>query len=292
MDWFVFAFASAFFSAAAALSQKKVLFKIEAFDFSLIVSVIGLLFSIPFFFVIDFNSLSAQAILILYFKSLIGSLAFLCVMLVIKNFEISKALPLMVLTPGLIAIFAFLFLGDSLSLREVGGILLLMTGTYFLEVSDKENIFNSFRIIFRSRHYYYILIALILFTTSAILDRYLLTGYKFSPEGFMAFQQMFFAVNFLLIFLVRKKKPQLRQHLFNKSILMWIILIAILTIVYRYSQIEATKLAPVAMVISVKRISVFFSSAAGGKIFNERNLIIRTTAAAIMIAGTILLINY
>jgi drug/metabolite transporter (DMT)-like permease len=213
-------------------------------------------------------------------------------MLVIKNFEISKALPLMVLTPGLVAVFAFFFLGDSLSSLKTIGIILLMCGTFILEVSDRENIFNSFSRIFRTKHYYYIIIALALFTASSVLDRLLLTDYKFTPNNFMAFQQLFFAFNFMILFLFRKKGDTFRNIIAEKRILYWIILISILTIGYRYTQIEAIKIAPVALVLSVKRISVFFSVVAGGKIFKEKNLIIKAAATAIMIAGTLFLLDY
>ncbi|RPI75290.1 MAG: EamA family transporter [Ignavibacteriales bacterium] len=292
MNWFILAFTSALFSAGAALSQKKILFETKVLDFSFLVSITGLIFSFPFFIGINFSSLSTESLLILYLKSILGTFAFLCVMLVIKNFEISKALPLMVLTPGLVAVFAFLFLGDSLTSKEIAGIILLMTGTYVLEVSDRENIFNSFSVIIKSKQYYYIIIALVLFTASAVLDRLLLTDYKFQPQIFMAFQQLFFAINFLILFLSRKKESSVKMILSNKNILLWILLISLLTVGYRYTQIEATKIAPVAMVLSVKRISVFFSSVAGGKIFKEKNLIIRASAAAVMVAGTLLLLNY
>lgn len=292
MSWFTIAFISALFSVGAALSQKRILFKIEALDFSFYLSVISLFFSFPFFFGIALEHLTTESLLILYFKSLLGTFAFLFVMLVIKNFEISKALPLMVLTPGLVAIFAFLFLGDSLTLKETVGIILLMAGTYILEVSDKNNLFNSFSVIFKSRHYYYIVIALVLFTASAVLDRLLLIHYDFTPYNFMAFQQLFFAFNFSVLFLLRRKAISVRKVFTKKEILYWVILISILTIGYRYTQIEAIKMAPVALVLAVKRISVFFSSVAGGKIFKEKNLAIRAAATAVMITGTLFLLNY
>jgi len=291
MDWFILAFASALFSAGAALSQKKILFKLEALDFSFYLSIISLAFSIPFFINIFNDFPTADSLLILYIKSILGTFAFLCVMLVLKNFEISKALPLMVLTPGLVAIFAFLFLEDSLTLKETGGIILLMIGTFILEVSENENIFNSFMTVLKSKHYYYILAALGLFTVSALLDRLLLTDYKFTSENFMAFQQLFFAANFFILFVIKKKNIN-GNSLYDRKIWYWIILISILTIGYRYSQIEATKLAPVALVLSVKRISVFFSSLVGGKLFKEKNLIKRAAAIAIMVAGTLFLLDY
>lgn len=298
MNWFIIALLSALFSAAAALSQKKVLFKIDALTFSFYVSLAGLLFSFPFFIGLNLEGINQSALLILYFKSILGTFAFLFVMLVLKNFEISKGLPFMVLTPGIVAVFAFIFLNDVLSVNEIIGIILLMLGTYLLElkkingklyfISPKEFICE----IKTSKKYKYILFALILFTASSILDRLLLTDYKFKPHDFMAFQQLFFAVNFTVIYLIINKKIDFNSIKENKNIFYWIILIGIFTIGYRYTQIEAIKLAPVALVLAVKRISVFFSVIAGGKIFDEKYFVLRAAATVIMVAGTILLIKY
>jgi len=72
----------------------------------------------------------------------------------------------------------------------------------------------------------------------------------------------------------------------------WIILVALLTVGYRYTQIEAIKYAPaVALVLSVKRISVFFASIIGGKIFNEEKLLQKAIATAILIGGTFFIVR-
>ena len=292
MDWLILASASALFTSCATLAEKKTLFKIDALNFSFYVSVIGLFLSTPFFFGITLSSITVESITILYFKSILGTSVFLLVMLVLKNFEISKALPLMVLTPGLTAIFAYLFLGDSLTAREILGIILLMIGTYILEIAGRKNILHSFSQIFKTRHYMYIFSALVLFVASANLDRLLLKDYKLEPVSFMAIQQLFFGINFTLLFLLKKKKEDEIKSLPGKDILIWIILISLLIIGYRYTLIEATKLAPVALVLSVRRTSVFFSSLLGGKLFKEKDLMKRAIATIIMIAGTLFLLNY
>lgn len=290
MEWFILAFASALFSAGAALSQKKVLFKIEALDFSFIVSVLTLIFTIPFFFWIDFNLLTFENLSVLYVKTILATFAFLCVMLVIKNLEISEALPLMILTPGFVAVFAFILIGDELSSKEVAGITLLIIGTYILETAGKKDVIHPFRIIFKSRNHLYVLLALLFFTASSILDRFLVTDLKLEPKAFMGFQHIFYAFNFCLIYLIRNKKLIEVKNFNSKSILLWIILIAVLTVAYRYTQIEAIKLAPVALVLAVKRISVFISTIAGGKIFKEKNLYWKAFATVVLIAGALMLL--
>jgi transporter family protein len=225
-----------------------------------------------------------------YIKTIIATFAFLCVMLVIKNLEISEALPLMILTPGFVAVFAFIFIGDELTGKEVTGIALLITGTYILETAGKKDLIHPFRVILKSKNHFYVLLALIFFTASSILDRFLVTDLKLEPKAFMGFQHIFYAFNFLLIYLVRNKKFIELKNYNGSSILLWIILIAILTVAYRYTQIEAIKLAPVALVLAVKRISVFISTVVGGKIFKERNLYWKAFATVVLMAGALMLL--
>ena len=288
MEWFALAFTSAILSAGASLCEKKILFKLDALEFSFIVSVLILLFTIPFFFFIDYSLITFEIMSVLYIKTLLNSFAFLFVMLVIKNLEISEALPLMILTPAFIAVFAFVFIGDELSAKEVGGIALFISGTYLLENAGKKNFIYPFKILLKSKSHLYVLIALLLFTATSILDRLLVTDLKLPINTFIGFQHVFYALNFLIMYLIKKKNLVRGNSIYNNSILLWIILTAILTVGYRYTQISAVTLAPVALIIAVKRISVFFSTVAGGKIFNEHHLIWRATATVILIAGALM----
>ncbi len=292
MNWFWLALISAIFSAAAAIFQKKILFKAEALEFSLILSILNILFLAPLFFFLNYEKIYFDKLIILYIKTILEAFAFWNVMLAIKNFEISKALPLLALTPGLVAISAFIFIGDSLTQTELIGILLLILGTYTLEAKSKQNLLEPFKTFISSKKYNYIITALILFTITAVLDRLLLNKYKLEPEPFIVFQNLFLAINFILIFLISKKPLKSLSLLANKDSLKLIILISILTIIYRYTQIEAVKIAPVALVLAVKRISIFFAAIVGGRIFKESNLWIRAAAALIIIAGTLLISTY
>ena len=114
MTWFFIALLSSFLSASAAITQKKVLFNLNPVQFSFYLSVANLILSIPFFFFIDYNAINFSNLLVLFVKSIIGVVAFLCVMTALKNLQISNALPLLALTPGFVAVFAFLFLGEVL----------------------------------------------------------------------------------------------------------------------------------------------------------------------------------
>ena len=290
MDWFTLALISAVLSAAASILEKKSLFTYDALEFSFILSAFNLLFSLPFFFYVDYSALTTSALLVLFVKSVMGVLAFWCVMLALKNLEISGALPLMVLTPGLVAFLAFLFLGESLSPLEIAGMFLLLSGTYILEMKVEESILHPFRVFMNSKSHHYILFALLLFTATSLLDKALLSRFKMTPYSFMAFQQLFFVLIFIAIFLFKNRSLRINPSLFSVN---WYILalIGIFTIGYRYTQIESVKIAPVALVLSVKRISVFIAAIGGGRIFREQSLLKKAIATIILIAGAVLILD-
>ena len=292
MEWFVLAFISAIFSATSTILEKKNLFTLDALQFSFVLAILNMIFSLPFFIGVDFASLSLMSLVVLYFKTVLGALAFLSVMMAIKNMEISGSLPLLVLTPGLVALFAFFFLGESLSALEISGMFLLLAGTYLLEAKPGYDVFRPFKIFYKSKYHHYIIFALLLFTVTAILDKVLLKNYQLPPKPFLGFQQFFLAINFVIIVLFTKKNPVKLIKKINSSAWIWIIMASLLTVGYRYTQIEAVKIAPVALVLSIKRTSVFFAAIGGGKIFSEKNLVKKAIATTVMIIGALFIINY
>lgn len=292
MTWFYLAFISAVFSALAAISEKKILFKLDALDFSFLVSITTLILSIPFFFNAPLDVNISTPLLILFVKAILSAIAFLCVMLAIKNLEISEALPLLALSPGLVAILGVLLIGDALVINEWIGLLLMLIGTYILELrKGDQNVLAPFKSLLRFQKYKYVFFALVLFSITSLIDRVLLKDYKLPPYTFMAYQQLFFAVIFSAMIIFRKKKIREVFKPLNRNILFLILLISIFTIVYRYTQIEATKIAAVALVLSVKRLSVLMAIIIGGRLFKESNVLKRVIATTIILGGLIILLN-
>ena len=296
MLWFSIALLSSFLSAFAAITQKKVLFNRDALEFSFILSIINLIFSIPFFFFIDYSTINTFNITILFIKSIIGVAAFLCVMTALKNLQISNALPLLALTPGFVAVFAFILLGESLKTAEVLGLISLIVGTYILESKSLKEIFSPFAVFIKSKYHHYILLALLLFTASSILDKLLLVRLNLSPISLTAFQHLFFAILFAAVYVLfllynNENIHEKTLEIFQKKDLGWIALISILTIGYRFTQIVAVKLASVALVLAVKRTSVLWATIIGGKIFKDSNLLKKTIAVIFILLGAILILR-
>lgn len=291
MTWFFIALLSSFLSSFAAIAQKKVLFNRTPLEFSFLLAIVNLLFSIPFFYFIDYSTIHASNLTILLIKSIIGVGAFLCVMTALKNLQISNALPLLALTPGFVALFAYLFLGESLKPTEIVGLFLLVIGTYILESKSLKEILFPLNVFFKSKYHRYILLALLLFTTSSIMDKLLITKLHLSPISLTAFQHLFFAFLFTLAFFLFTKKGSLSNLILKKNDIGWLALISILTIGYRYTQILAISLASVALILAVKRTSVLWATIIGGKIFKDSNMIKKTVAVIFILAGALLILR-
>lgn len=291
MQWFFIALLSSFLSAFAAITQKKVLFNRGPLEFSFLLSIVNLLFSIPFFFFIDYGTIHSYNLFILFIKSVIGVSAFLCVMTALKNLQISNALPLLALTPGFVAVFAFIFLGESLKTPEVIGLISLIAGTYILESKNLKEILSPLNVFLKSKYHHYVILALLLFTASSIMDKLLLIKLNLTPVSLTAFQHLFFALLFLMIYFLYGGVKKFELINFNKKDLWWIVLISILTIGYRYTQIVSISLASVALTLAVKRTSVLWATIIGGKIFKDSNLLKKTIAVLFILLGAVLILK-
>lgn len=291
MTWFFIALVSSLLSAFAAITQKKVLFNRSPLEFSFLLAIVNLVFSIPFFLAVNYATINSFNLSILFVKSIIGVAAFLCVMTALKNMQISNALPLLALTPGFVAIFAFLFLGELLKITEVLGLISLIVGTYILESKNLKEILFPMNIFFRSKYHHYILSALFLFTASSIMDKLLLVKMGLSPISLTAFQHLFYAFLFTAAFYLFQKDKERTSINLKKNDLGWIVLISLFTIGYRYTQIVSISLASVALTMAVKRTSVLWATIIGGKIFKDSNLLKKTIAVLFILLGAILILR-
>ena len=177
-----------------------------------------------------------------------------------------------------------------MTLPEIFGMVLLLAGTYILESKAKQELLTPFKIFIKSKSHHYIIFALLLFTATSVLDKTLLSRFNLEPPVFIGFQHIFVAFNFLLIILMTSRNPVNIVKSVPSDMWLLIVFISLLTVGYRFSQIESFKDAPVALVLAIKRTSVFFAAIIGGRIFKEKRLMIKAAATIIMIAGAILVI--
>ncbi len=143
----------------------------------------------------------------------------------------------------------------------------------------------------KSKYHQYILAALLLFTASSVMDKLLLIKLDFTPISLTAFQHFYFALLFLIIYFAFKGKLENHSPQISKADVLWILLISVLTIGYRYTQIVSVSIASVALTLAVKRTSVLWATIIGGKIFKDTNLLKKTIAVLFILLGAILILR-
>jgi drug/metabolite transporter (DMT)-like permease len=291
MSWFLLATISALLSAGAAVLQKKSLMTTGALPFAFVLSVLVLLLSSVFLAGIDVLAVPPDVLILLVGKSIIGGAAFLLVMMSLERGQISNVLPLLGLTPAVTALLSLLLTGETMHSMEWLGLGLMMVGLYLLEWTPG----NSGRFIGRLRSVMVerraILLALLLFAFSSVADKLLVSTHRTDPRVVLVYQHVIFCLLFGVMLLVRRVPGKLVLDQARKQLPLFL-LIAVVTIAYRFAQLEATKDAPVALVLAVKRTSILYASVLGGKIFADDRLPLRLAGAVMIVAaGFIILRN-
>jgi drug/metabolite transporter (DMT)-like permease len=291
MLWFLLATISALLSATAAVLQKKSLMQTKALPFAFVLSFFIMLLSAAFLTGVDVLAVPPGVLALLLAKSLIGGAAFLCVMMSLEDGQISRVLPLLGLTPAVTAVLSFAVAGETMAGLEWLGLGVMMVGLYLLEWTPErgETWKERARSILTERRL--ILIALMLFAVSSVADRMLVSTHKTDPRLVLVYQHVVFCLLFGMMLITRKVPVSdvVRQA---RTQLPLFLVIAVITIAYRYAQLEATRLAPVALVLAVKRTSIFYASLFGGRLFADDRLRVRLVGAALIVAaGFIILRN-
>ncbi len=288
MSWFVFSFISAIFTSFAAVLEKKVLFKSHAMEFASVLAVINAVLVLPLFLFIDYANLELAPVLILFFISVIGAVAFLLMIKAIRHKEISEVAPLRIISPGLTAFLAFLFLHENLEKMDVFGIMFLVVGLFVLETRSWEGV--SFWEYFKpSRYTLFIFGAIFLYSITALLDRYILSRYNFEPIAYIAFVHLFLAIHFLILHSTfHDGFHGLRRGI--STLGGWILLVALFTVIYRLAQIQAISMTSVGLAVAIRDISPLFTIIIGGELFHEKNLLRKVIASFIMAGGVALIV--
>lgn len=288
MTWAALALVSALLSAAAALLQKRVLRDVRPLEFSLAVSVAVLALSLP----LSIGSVAPapRALAVLAGKSVLGGVAFLLVMRGLARNDLSSALPLLGLTPAVVALLAPLALDSPLRPAEWAGLGLVTAGTALLESREGRTLRAAWAEALASGRLRDLAGAVLLFALSALADQWLVGGGRVAPRVVLVVQHAVYAALFAVMTLA---SPAARGGERVRWGGVWLLVLAIagLTVGYRYFQLEATRFGPVALVLAVKRTSIVWASLAGGRWFAESRLATRVLGAALIVAAGFLFLG-
>ncbi|MDP3962989.1 MAG: DMT family transporter [bacterium] len=288
MTWFLYAFLSALLASGSALTAKKALLKEHAMTFAASLALLNAIISGPFLFFIDYARLRPTHIAAALVTSVIGAAAFLLITKAIRHMDVGEASPLLGLEPAVVAILALVLLGEMLSFLQITGILLVVLGSYALERHDGNSLWEPLRELVRKGPHRNICYAVVLYAITGIIERFAFTRLDLEPKAYLAFVQIFMAINFVVaISIFYGGIGDMRKSLSISG--WWILLASLFTVLHRLLQLEAVRIAYVGLVITVKRTSAFFTIIAAGKFFHEDHLRAKLISSALIVSGGMLL---
>ncbi len=288
MSWYLYALLAAGLVSLVSIFEKKILSRDEhAMEYATTLSILALVVSLPFFWVIDYSALTGRVLAILGGIAIVGGTAFLLIAKAVKHMEVSSVSPWLVLAPGLTALLAYPILGEKLSSQQILGLVLLLVGAFVLELKPHHKLSALWTDLKRERYLPLILVAIVLYTFTALADRFVLSRYHLAPITYLAFINLFLALYFIITSAIWHDGLRGVRHSLKTAGLP-IFLVAVLVVGHRFALINAVGLAFIGLAVAVKRSSSLFTTILGGEIFHEHNILRKSLACVIMLLGVVL----
>jgi len=287
MVWFILSLIGAFLDATYYMFLKKYLKNIDQYVLASGVYLFTFVILITISLIKGLPAIQEGFFLALSITVGINLIAVTLLLKALKTTDLSLTVPMMSFTPAFLILTSFLILGEFPSLIGIAGIVLIVIGSYVLNLNaKKKGLFYPLKELFRNKGMLFMLIVAFLFSISSNYDK--LTVLKsdtvFSSSMFCLFLGLLF-----LFISMGKKKPVLNvyQDKFYKFLLIAIILSAGAIAIN-----SALTMQIVPYVLSIKRISIIFSVLYGFWIFKEKHLLNRAVGAVIMLLGAITIIAF
>jgi len=275
---------SALFFALHHTTAKKIMKHHGAVETLFVSALAAAILYLPSVFFIDLQ-ISLKHFSLIVAVSVIVVIAVISLFQAYKESEISLVGPMLNLSPILLVIGSYIFLGEILNIIQISGIVLVIAGGYLLTLRNPKNIFQPFTAL-KKRIYVLILITLVMYTVGGMMWRVLLLEMDPYVFTFYFFMMYLFVLSFVMTLKgkwgsVVKMKSEWKLILFTGIFLLVSDLINI--IVFNMPE------TMVSLALSAKRVSALFMVLLGGTIFKEKNIKMKILASSIMVLGVFII---
>lgn len=287
--WFWLALASAFFGALDIIINKKALHKVSP----ALLAWSAFALSIPPLIYFSFKEGIPNLNLVFLIGVFGSSLAFVFAKTIfnsaLKKNLISKILPLTAFSGIFTYVFGLIFLSESIRPIPVLGLLSIIFGSYILNVDQaREDITKPFKLLFLRKESALFLLAVLLGSLTSILDKAAINNTApASPVFTLLIEQIIMSV-IMYGYLIKKENKtwfkELKNNFWMLSLNSLSFLIVGLLVMNAYSHG-----GPVALVVGVKRLQIFFVLLMGYLFFKDKPTKLVWLATAIMILGVLMI---
>lgn len=210
--------------------------------------------------------------------------ALYCYMKAIKVSPLSLTLPFLAFTPVFIILTGWVLLGEQLKPAGIAGILLIVAGSYFLNIAHiKGGFFSPIGAIFREQGSWLMLLVSFIYSITSVLGKIGVIHTNPYFFGSTYFIGLAFLMTAIMPFSSGSSIKNLRGSPFKGIIIGGIYAIMVFSHMLAISQVEA------AYMVSVKRVSLLFGILYGAWWFREERIAERLVGAVIMLFGVFII---
>jgi len=202
-----------------------------------------------------------------------------------ENGDISKYYPLTVLSPALIPLWAFLFLGEHISFLTLCGIFISIFGALIVEFSRVS--FSDFKKMFKldksNRSVRYAFAASFVYSIGAVLDKSGIVYFKLA--AYMAILLISMVLNLVFYFTFIKKEPMVPYFMkYWKAVVLGGIVVFFSFLTFRV----ALKLVPVHIAVPIRQVAIVFAILFGVIFLKEKLRPSNWIGSLLIIIGVVL----
>ena len=203
----------------------------------------------------------------------------------ISKGEISTVMPMLSFTPLVLLITAPILVGEFPSLLGLGGVVLIVVGSYLLNIDLKNmSVLEPLRAIIRNKGTRLMLIVATLWGISGAFDKMALNNS--SVFQYITFLNIVVFIS-TTIMVISQKKFDLEKIREAKTNLFMVSLLTTCSYIFHFAAISMTL---VAYVVSLKRLTGMFSVLIGSYFLQEPKMKQRLVGATVMFIGVLMII--
>lgn len=206
----------------------------------------------------------------------------------LKNGLLSKIIPLTSFGGVFIYIFGLIFLSESLRPIPILGLLLVIFGSYILNVDQaREDLFKPFKLLFSNKASLLVILGTMFTALTAVFDKMsLLNTNPVSPLFLILIEQVVMSI-FLGSYILRREKVTWFTEVKNNFGILFLNSLVFLVVAY-FVFVSYTD-GPVALVIGIKRLQILFVLLLGYLFLKDKPAKHLWIAVSVMILGTVLI---
>ena len=213
------------------------------------------------------------------------ALAFYCYMKALKVSPLSLTVPFLAFTPGFIILTGWIILGEEISPGGFCGIILIIAGAYFLNISKTSyGLLSPLMAIFREPGSRLMLLVSFIYAFTSTIGK--LAIIHSNPYFFGITYNIALAM-LMTLFLPAAAIAEPGKNLIRRPLIGLILGALVATTIF--SHMLAISMTNVAYMISLKRTSLLFGVLYGALWFKEEKIAERLTGAIIMISGVFII---